>query len=484
MILGIDQGTTGTTALLLSHKGKFLGSFTSAVPQHFPKPGWVEHDPQEIWQSVEKAVRGVLKRTQLSSNKISAIGLTNQRETVSLFQGSKALHRFIVWQDRRTAGWCDAHRHLENEIRLRAGIPLDPYFSASKILWLKNKISKASGDIRFRTIESFLFFKLTKEDVSEATNASRTSLYNLHTRSWDAALFSLYDIPMAWTPPVHPSEGFPFKTKGAGFLPDGIPVLACLGDQQAALFGQRGWRVGCGKITYGTGSFILLNVGDKPVLSENNLVSTLAIEWKNKNALYALEGSAFISGAWIQWLRDQLQMLKSSDESETLAKKVKDSGGVFVVPALSGLGAPFWKAHLRGAILGLTRGSNRFHIARASIEALAFQNRALIDAMTKDAKISETHWKVDGGAAKNNLLMQLQSNVLKTSLFRPHQMEATAMGAALLAAVSAGILSLHDIENMSQKETVFRPKTDEALQQNYQLWLNYVRNLPSSTPTT
>ena len=364
MILGIDQGTTGSTAILLSDEGRVLGNSTIAVPQHFPQPGWVEHDPKEILKSVGQAVLSILKQTGISAKKIRAIGLTNQRETVSLFENNRPLHRFIVWQDRRTASLCDTLKKHATFIQKRSGLPVDPYFSGTKILWLakKLKLSRKNKGLRFRTIDSFLFQQLTGADVIEATNASRTSLLNLKKVSWDSDLFELFNISHAWAPSVIPSEGFSFKTKNVSFLPDGIPICAALGDQQAALFGQLGWSPGAGKITLGTGAFILLNTGTKAVFSKNNLVSTLALQWNSGHTLYALEGSAFICGAWIQWLRDQLQVLKTTSDSEIKSSQVKDSGGVFVVPALSGLGAPFWNPYLRGAILGLTRGSNQNHI--------------------------------------------------------------------------------------------------------------------------
>ncbi|MDB5038170.1 MAG: glpK [Bacteriovoracaceae bacterium] len=481
MILGIDQGTTGSTALLLSNKGKFLGSFTSAVPQHYPKPGWVEHDPEEIWRSVAGAVRGVLKKTGLSPHKILAIGITNQRETVSLFDGTRPLHRFIVWQDRRTTEMCETLAPHQKLVRKKSGLPIDPYFSATKIRWLLNKlkISRAPSSLRFRTIDSFLLSRLTGADVMEATNASRTSLMNLANASWDSDLFEIFKIPKTLAPKIIPSEGFDLKTKDVGFLPDGIPICAALGDQQAALFGQLGWSAGSGKITYGTGSFILLNTGEKPVFSKNNLVSTLAIQWKNQKSFYALEGSAFICGAWIQWLRDELQMLKRSDESETLAEKVGDSGGVFVIPALSGMGAPFWKPRLRGAILGLTRGSNKSHIARASLEALCFLNRALVEAMTKDVPKVRPSWKVDGGAVKNNLLLQIQADVLGSSIIRPKNLEATATGAALLAGFSKKIFSLDGIENTWKMDREFNASSlkFKSYDSKFNEWVNAIERL-------
>ena len=478
MILGIDQGTTGSTAILLSEKGRLTARYTATVPQHFPQAGWVEHDPKEILSSVREAVLGVLHEANISPQQILCVGLTNQRETVSLFDGNKALHRFIVWQDRRTSADCKKLSSQRNKIFRRTGTPIDPYFSSTKISWLmkKLKVSKKNKSIRFRTIDSFLLKTFTGEDVIEASNAHRTQLLNLMSAKWDSNLLSAFKIPMHMCPEVIPSEGMNLKTKGLSFLPDGIPIQAVLGDQQAALFGQAAWKAGEGKMTFGTGAFILLNTGEKPVFSKNSLVSTIALQWKNGKRSYALEGSAFICGAWVQWLREQLGMIESSEQIEDLAKTVHESYGVLVIPALSGMGAPFWKPLLRGAILGLTRGSNKSHLARASLEALSFQNRALIDAMKKDNPRLRTHWKVDGGAVKNNLLMQIQSNVLGSKIFRPKNLEATATGAALLAAYAHQILSLKDIEEIWKVDRIFEPSKKQKTHYD-SLYKNWIKQL-------
>jgi len=478
MLLGIDQGTTGSTAVLIHPSGEFLASATAAVPQHFPKPGWIEHDPNEILRSVEEAVNAVFRKAGKSPKDVLAIGVTNQRETVSLFDDDKPLHRFIVWQDRRTADFCAKLKSKEKTIRKLSGLPVDPYFSGSKIHWLlkelKIKNTSKNSSLRFRTIDSFLLRAMTGADVIEATNASRTSLLNLAKVKWDPTLLKIYGVPANLCPEVIPSEGFTLKTRGCKFLPDGIPVKACLGDQQAALFGQAGWNAGAGKITYGTGSFILLNTGSRLSISKNHLVSTLALQWSNGKKLYALEGSAFICGAWIQWLRDQLKMIESSAESETLASSVKSSEGVVVIPALAGMGAPFWKPNARGAIMGLTRGSDRRHLARASLEALCFQNRALVEAMKKDAKGIKVDWRVDGGAVQNNLLMQIQADVLNQKIRRPVNLEATATGVALLAGVSANLLSLDDVAALWKLEREFKPENSKSYQDAYARWLKAV----------
>jgi glycerol kinase len=480
MILGIDQGTTGSTAVLLSEDGRPLSSATAAVPQHFPKPGWVEHDPDEIWQSVESAVSAALHKVSRPSSDIRLIGLTNQRETVSLFHEGRALHRFLVWQDRRTADGCMKLAKYSKEIRRLSGTPIDPYFSSTKIRWLLDhlKIKRPGRGLRFRTIDSFLFERLCGVDAIECTNAHRTQLMDLKKLQWSSRLLDIFKIPESLCPPIVPSEGFEFKTKALGFLPAGIPVVAALGDQQAALFAQLGWNSGEGKITYGTGSFILVNTGEKPVHSKSELVSTVALQRKNGKATYALEGSVFICGAWIQWLRDQLQMIGKSSEIEELAMSVPDSEGVLVVPALTGMGAPFWNPKARGLVGGLTRGTNRGHIARASLEALAFQNLALINAIKKDApQIKFSEWKVDGGASQNNLLMQIQADSLQKRILRPQNLEATATGAALLAAQSRGLLSDKEIKSLWKADRVFEPQKSiaAALTNKYLAWTGAVR---------
>lgn len=480
-ILGIDQGTTGTTAIILNQSAKVVASCNIPFEQHFPKAGWVEHHPNQIWESIERSVRAVIKKAKIKSTQIECIGITNQRETVSLFKGSKALHPFIVWQDRRTTEDCKKLSKFSKKIIAKTGTPIDPYFSSTKIAYLYKKLglSKKDPNIRFRTIDSFLINKMTGEDVIEATNAHRTQLMNLKSGKWDPELFKIFGIPLSAHPELIPSQGMNLKTKRLSFLPDGIPIQACLGDQQAALFGQAAWRKGEGKITYGTGAFILVNTGENPIWSKNKMVSTLAIQWKNGKRQFAVEGSVFICGAWVQWLRDQLQIISQSGDIEGLAKRVENSNEVLVIPALAGMGAPFWKANLRGAILGLSRGSNRMHLARASLEALAFQNKALIDAIKKDAPRLKTKWKVDGGAVKNDLLMQIQSDALGLPIYRPKNLEATSTGVALLAGYSQGIFSMAQIKKSIQIERAFRPQLKKGVEMRklYQIWYASVQNL-------
>ncbi len=480
MLLGIDQGTTGTTALLMDLKGKVRARVTIAVPQHFPKPGWVEHDPKQVWLTVQRAVKRCLQTARINPKKIVSIGLTNQRETVSLFRGDQALHRFIVWQDRRTADFCSRELQKSEQTIVRiAGTPVDPYFSGSKIRWLLDhlKINKPERDLRFRTIESFLIHKMTGQDVTEVTNASRTSLLSLEGLHWSQELFDLYGIPLSLAPRVIRSQNSELRTKGLGFLPDGIPISGILGDQQAALFGQLGWRAGVGKITYGTGSFILLNTGETAVQSKNRLVTTVALQWGDGRALYALEGSVFVCGAWIQFLRDQWGLFKDSSESERLAKRVNSSEGVKVFPTLTGLGAPFWRPEMRGMILGLTRGTTKSHLAHASLEALAFQNRTLVDVMARDARLSKLEWRVDGGAVKNSLLLQIQADTLGASLYRPTNLEATASGAALLAGHQVQAIDLETIQKSWHLDREFKPSTKAALRQaSYNNWFETLQN--------
>jgi glycerol kinase len=487
MILGIDQGTTGTTAIIMDLNGRVRARATTAVVQHYPQPGWVEHDPEQIWKSVQGAVTKAIKLAKIKPSRLQAVGLTNQRETVTLFSGTRPLHRFIVWQDRRTKELCDRLQEHEDVLIKRAGLPVDPYFSATKIKWLIDKLKPSLNDksLRFRTIDSFLLSRLCGADVIEATNASRTSLMNLSTCQWDPELFALFSLPRSIAPQIVSSQPEDLRTRGLKFLPDGIPVTGVLGDQQAALFGQMGWSAGLGKMTYGTGSFVLLHTGNQPVESRQRLVSTLALLPASGRPTYALEGSVFVCGAWIQWMRDQLGFFKKSHQSEALARKTKDPAGVFVVPALTGLGAPFWKSSMRGSILGLTRGSSRAHLARASLEALCFQNRALIDAMIADAqgtlKSVQDGWRVDGGASSNNLLMQIQSDTLKSALVRPKNIEATATGAALLAGLGYNLMTQEKVEGSWKKERIFSPTQDSvALQQRYQEWLHWIKILSAN----
>lgn len=468
-LLAIDQGTTGSTALVMGVDGETLGRHTCELPQHFPEPAWVEHDPEEILQSVRDAVAGALLAAGVSGNDLRAIGIANQRETTLVWEraSGRPVHRAIVWQDRRTSGECQRLRDGGHavEVRRRTGLVIDPYFSASKIAWILDhtglREAAGAGALCFGTVDSFLIWSLAggaaaaAPHVTEISNASRTSLMRLSTGCWDASLCELFRVPLRVLPDIVPSAGSLAVTRGFDPLPDGVPITGVAGDQQAALFGQACFQPGDVKCTYGTGAFVVANTGDYPVESRHGLLSTVA--WKIGEATtYALEGSCFVAGAAVQWLRDGLGLIQSSDEVEALARSVPSSEGVVFVPALSGLGAPHWDADARGLITGLTRGSKRGHLARATLEAIGLQVADLISAMREDlgrdapgtdapasasgAALSVRRIRVDGGAARNDLLLQYQSDVSDVVIERPRELESTARGAAMLAGVGAGML--------------------------------------------
>ena len=472
-ILALDQGTTGTTALLLDRRGDVRGRGYAELPQHFPKPGWVEHDGAEIWHSVRRAVRGALAGARARGPAIAAIGITNQRETTLLWhrRTGRPAARAIVWQDRRTTARCEELKRagLEPDVRRRTGLVLDPYFSATKLEWMlrhhRGLAAKARrGDLAFGTVDSWLVWKLTGGAVhaTDPTNASRTLLYNIGGRRWDPALLARFRVPAAVLPEVRASSGDFGETRGASFLPDGIPVAGVAGDQQAALFGQGCVSPGQSKNTYGTGCFLLLHTGSRRIASRAGLITTIACGPGGQPA-YALEGSVFIAGAALQWLRDGLQILKRAADSEAMARSVTDSGGVVMVPAFVGLGAPHWRADVRGALFGLTRGATRAHIARAALESLAFQSRDLVEAMARDSGSRVRSLKVDGGAAANDWLMQYQADLLGVPVARPRVIETTALGAGLLAGLAVGFWTSHrDLDRARRIEHVFRPRRTAA----------------------
>jgi glycerol kinase len=473
LVLAIDQGTTGTTALLLDRRGRVRGRGYAELPQHFPRPGWVEHDGVEIWQSAGAAVRGALRAARSGSTAVAAIGLTNQRETTLLWErrSGRPVMRAIVWQDRRTAGRCAELRRegFEHEARRRTGLVPDPYFSATKLEWmLRHGASLAArarrGALAFGTVDTWLLWRLTGGAVhaTDPTNASRTLLFDIARRRWDDALLERFGVPRAVLPEVRPSSGVFGETRGVGFLPDGIPIAGIAGDQQAALFGQGCVAPGQSKNTYGTGCFLLLHTGSRRIRSRAGLLTTVACGPRGEPA-YALEGSVFVAGAAIQWLRDGLGILKSAAESEALAASVPDAGGVVLVPAFVGLGAPWWRPDVRGALFGLTRGTTRAHLARAALESLAFQSRDLVAAMERDARRRVRALRVDGGAAANDLLMQYQADLLGVPVERPRVLETTALGAALLAGLGTGFWeSPRELERARQIERVFRPQRGRA----------------------
>lgn len=444
LILSIDQGTTGSTAMLVRHDSRVLASKNVEFPNYFPAPGLVEHDAEEIWRSVRLACEAVLEG--IDPARIAAIGITNQRET-SLFwdrSSGQPQGRALVWQDRRTAARCQQLKTdgAEGLVRAKTGLVLDPYFSGTKAEWSMQNLpgvaaGAKSGALAWGTIDSFLAFRLTGQHVTDPSNASRTLLFDIHRLDWDDELLALLGVPRACLPRIVDNSGVIGTTRGVGFLPDGIPVAGMAGDQQSALFGQACFEPGMAKCTYGTGAFLLMNTGATARPSAHGMLTTVG--WRlGGQTTYALEGSAFIAGAAVQWLRDGLGIIQSSGEVEALAASVPDSGGVVFVPALAGLGAPHWRAEARGILLGLTRGTTKAHIARAVLEGIALQITDILDAMSADAGKPLGELRVDGGAARNNLMMQGQSDVLGVDCVRPTNLETTAMGAAYLAGLGVG----------------------------------------------
>lgn len=444
VVMAIDQGTTGTTALLLDADVGVVAHHNVEFPNHYPQPGHVEHDVSEIWTSVEAAVRGALAKAE--AVRIRAIGITNQRETVLFWDRvtGEPIHRALVWQDRRTSAACQTLKDqgLEAWVRARTGLVLDPYFSGTKAAWLLDNVPGArsraeAGELCFGTIDTWLAWRLCGAHATDPSNASRTLLFNIHTMQWDPELLDLFQIPAASLPRVADNAEVLGETRGLGFLPDGIPVAGMAGDQQSALFGQACFTPGTAKCTYGTGAFVLMNTGHQPVESHTGLLSTVG--WRlNGQTTYALEGSAFIAGAAVQWLRDGLGLIESASEIESLAASVSDSGGVVFVPALAGLGAPHWRPEARGLVSGLTGGTTKAHLARAVLEGMALQINDILGAMSQDAGTPLSQLRVDGGAARNNLLMQFQADILGVSCVRPTVLETTALGSAFLAGLGVG----------------------------------------------
>jgi len=447
-VLALDQGTTSSRALVIGEDGEIRASAQREVTQHYPQPGWVEHDAEEIWATQLGTASEALARANVAAREVCAIGLTNQRETVVLWDRAtgRPLAPAIVWQDRRTRMRCDQLRAAGHEPRVmqRTGLVLDPYFSATKIAWLLDHLPGAraraqAGELACGTIDSWLAWNLTRGalHVTDASNASRTALFDLHTGDWSDELCALFDVPRALLPRVVDSSGV-VGTSAPDLLGAAIPIAGIAGDQQAALFGQRCVSPGMAKNTYGTGCFMLMHTGTVPIVSTQRLLTTVA--WRIDGRLeYALEGSVFIAGAVVQWLRDGLGIIRSAAEVETLAARVADAGGVVFVPAFTGLGAPYWDAEARGAILGLTRGTTAAHIARAAVESIAFQSADLLAAMQAESGVHLTELRVDGGATRNDALMQFQADLLGVPVLRPAQTECTALGAALLAARAVGM---------------------------------------------
>lgn len=447
VILALDQGTTSSRSILFDEKSALLGVAQKEFKQHYPQPGWVEHDAHEIWETQFATLAEVLAKARIEPHHIAAIGITNQRETTVVWDrhSGEPIAPAIVWQDRRTAAYCDQLRQqgIAPLLQEKTGLILDAYFSATKLKWILDQIpgarQKASnGELAFGTIDSWLIYKLTKGTVhaTDVSNASRTLLFNIHTLQWDPELLALFDIPASVLPVVKPSSGIIGECT---IIPGArIPIAGVAGDQQAALFGQLCTEEGMVKNTYGTGCFMLMNTGEQAIRSNNQLLSTIAWQIDGKTT-YALEGSVFIGGAVVQWLRDELKVINSAPDIEKLAATVKSSEGVYIVPAFAGLGAPYWNAHARGALLGLTRGTNHAHIARAALDSIAYQSADLLTCMQADAKIPIRELRVDGGATANDLLMQFQADLLGCQVIRPVITETTAMGAAFLAGLGVGV---------------------------------------------
>ncbi|PCJ98862.1 MAG: glycerol kinase [Flavobacteriaceae bacterium] len=469
-ILALDQGTTSSRAVIFDKSGNIVSVAQKEFTQIFPKPGWVEHDPMEIWSTQSGMANEVLTKKGLNPSNITAIGITNQRETVVVWDKSTGnpIYNAIVWQDKRTANYCDELKQQGKSqlIREKTGLVIDSYFSGTKVKWILDTVEGAreraeNGELLMGTIDSWLIWNMTKGalHITDVTNASRTLLYNINTMDWDDELLQLFNIPKSMLPQVKQSSEV-YGNTDTNFLGTSIPIAGIAGDQQAALFGQMCTKEGMVKNTYGTGCFMLMNIGGKPIVSKNNLLTTVA--WKiNGKTTYALEGSIFIAGAVVQWLRDSLKIIKTSSEVENLANTVESSEGVYVVPAFAGLGAPYWNQHAQGSIFGLTRGSTDAHIARASLEAIAYQTMDVLKAMEADSKVDIKELRVDGGATVNNLLMQFQADVLNTVTVRPEIVETTVMGAAYLAGLAVGYWdSLEEIQKIWKTDVYFEPKKD------------------------
>ena len=481
-IVAFDQGTTSCRALLITRKGTIAGMAQQEFSQVFPQPGWIEHDPMEILDVQLNVFREVLEKNQISGNEIKAIGITNQRETTVVWDRNtgKPVYNAIVWQDTRTASICETLKKegLTEYVRNQTGLVIDAYFSATKIKWILDHVEGArekaeNGDLLFGTIDSWLVWHLTKGSthITDYSNASRTMLYNINTLKWDTELLNVLDIPETMLPEVKPSAYLYGHYEVEGHT---IPIAGIAGDQQAALFGQACFEKGTAKNTYGTGCFMLMNTGKKPQYSKNGLLTTIA--WGlGKEITYALEGSIFMAGAAIQWLRDGLEIIDTAPESEDLAVSIPGDNPVYVVPAFAGLGAPYWDMYARGAIFGLTRDTGKAHIAKATLESLAYQTKDILDAMQQDAGIELASLKVDGGAATNNYLMQFQANILGVEVYRPQMIESTAIGAAYLAGITLGWWTQEEIHRERELQRVFVPAfSKEKRTQLYKRWLKAI----------
>lgn len=485
-ILSLDQGTTSSRAILFNEGGEMMSSAQKEFKQYYPKPGWVEHDPAEIWNTQLEVARAAIEKSGISAEDVAAIGITNQRETTILWdkRNGKPVHNAIVWQCRRTAPTCDSLKEAgwADKIREKTGLLIDAYFSATKIRWILQNVPAAkelakSGNLLFGTIDTWLIWNLTGGQVhaTDYSNASRTMLFNIHTLEWDKEILELLEIPASILPEVRPSSGV-FGNTLPLLFGAAIPVAGVAGDQQAALFGQACFSPGTAKNTYGTGGFLLMNTGDTPVSSKNGLVTTIAWGLGGK-ITYALEGSIFVAGAAIQWLRDELKLISSAAETEGLCKEVPDTCGVYLVPAFVGLGAPYWDPYARGVLAGLTRGANRSHIVRATVESMAYQTYDVLHAMEQDAGIPLAELRVDGGAAANSFLLQFQSDITGVPVLRPSTLETTALGAAYLAGLAVGYWDdLTEIRRNWQVSAAFNPElSQEKAEEKVNGWHHAVK---------
>ena len=496
VILALDQGTTGSTALVLAEDGEIIGRGYAEITQHYPQPGWVEHDPNELWTVSLGVMTQALGVAGRALEDVRGIGITNQRETTILWdrRTGEPLHRAIVWQSRQTSEICERlkRREVETLVRRKTGLLIDPYFSASKIMWLLERYPDArararNGQLLFGTVDSWLLWKLTagSAHATDPTNASRTLLYNIHDHAWDDDLLDLFGVPIEMLPSIRPSCSLFGETASIDGLRPGIPVTGIAGDQQAALYGQACWEPGSAKATYGTGAFVVMNLGQEHPVMTHGLLTTVCCDARGR-AAYALEGAIFTAGAAIQWLRDELKIIERAADTERLATAVSDTGGVYFVPAFTGLGVPYWDMHARGAILGLTRGTNRNHLARAVLESIAYQTRDVIEAMRKSG-VALTELRVDGGAAANAFLMQFQADVLGVPVDRPAVLDTTATGAALLAGLGVGLWNDPDhLRQLRRQERLFEPQmTPERRGQLCEGWRAAVSRVltPSREPT-
>jgi len=495
-VLAIDQGTTGSTALVFSQEGEILGRAYNEFTQFYPRPGWVEHDPVEIWNVSRNAMARALASSGIDQDSLSAIGITNQRETAVIWdrETGEPVHRAVVWQSRQTAGICERLKSdgLEPVFREKTGLLVDPYFSGTKIRWILDQDPELqrraeSGGLEFGTIDSWLLWNMTGGSAragalhrTDPTNASRTLLYNIHDQAWDEELCEILNVPRSMLPEVQSSASVFGETDKIDGVPSGVPIAGIAGDQQAALYGQGCWEPGQAKNTYGTGCFVLMNMGLQHPISQNGLLTTLCCDADGAPA-YALEGSIFIAGAAVQWLRDELQIIDDAAETDALAREIEGNDGVYLVPAFAGLGAPYWDMNARGALLGLTRGSGRAHLARAVLESIAYQSSDIVEVMNLDSGIELSELRVDGGASKNDFLMQFQADILGVTVDRPKIVETTAVGSAYLAGLATGVWhSSTELDQIRRTDCRFEPQMNkserEALREGWRKAVSRIRS--------